>query len=436
MKRIVFASAILVLAAVYVLQPAPVQRLANEGPPPPVIVDVSSCEVPPGEGTNLPPWSAYDQLPYFDSYSWRAFAALVCDAMAGHRGQADPGWGREGTGARVFETFKSAWEVYHSGAVIKNWDHYVDQSRNPCPNAAPGDLVLASTSKWIDTDLLDDNALPTGPLPAQNGTYVHYLTQYNQVSFNYIADVLAGKIKGNIQFPERSVNIKSAWVEMTGLDKTRFYTRYAWVPRPRRACENVEVGLVGLHIVQKTHTRPYWIWSTFEQVNNAPDSGATCTGECGPYTFNKGDGRKMPDSPQPNPPYPPPTDIFNVERAWHLIGVRTRDMNAQYWKQLGTNSRWSNYELVMTNWTSQPTQPANAGSPAFTFPTAEVNSAFANTVMETFFQRDITMSCLGCHANAVDNDFAWSLKIEPKLSRTTGLQQLRRVTEEAGVSLK
>ena len=30
------------------------------------------------------------------------------------------------------------------------------------------------------------------------------------------------------------------------------------------------VGLVGLHIVQRTPSRPQWIWSTFEQVDNVP----------------------------------------------------------------------------------------------------------------------------------------------------------------------
>ena len=34
----------------------------------------------------------------------------------------------------------------------------------------------------------------------------------------------------------------------------------------------VLVGLVGLHVVQKTKQLPQWMWATFEHVDNAPDS--------------------------------------------------------------------------------------------------------------------------------------------------------------------
>jgi hypothetical protein len=221
-------------------------------------------------------------------------------------------------------------------------------------------------------------------------------------------------------------------VETAGIDnKIQFHKRKAWVPTSTSTCKNVEVGLVGLHIAQKTHRRPFWIWSTFEHVNNAPDAGSQCGAKCGPFIFNKLDQQKMPSAPERNPPFSPAANIYNVERAWHLVNVRTQDMNAKYWKELGANSKWAKYELVMTNWTFKPTTPGNAGEIANTFPTAEVNSAYANTAMETFFQNK--MSCLACHVNAVESDFMWSLKIEPQHSRERALQQLKRLTEGAGV---
>src|ERR1043165_1609442 len=49
---------------------------------------------------------------YFDEYSWRAFLAMVWPAAAGHRGQADSTKTAGAPGPRVFETYKSLWEVF------------------------------------------------------------------------------------------------------------------------------------------------------------------------------------------------------------------------------------------------------------------------------------------------------------------------------------
>ena len=38
-------------------------------------------------------------------------------------------------------------------------------------------------------------------------------------------------------------------------------------------CAESDVALVGLHIAIKTASRPQWIWSTFEQVDNVPPAG-------------------------------------------------------------------------------------------------------------------------------------------------------------------
>jgi len=35
-------------------------------------------------------------------------------------------------------------------------------------------------------------------------------------------------------------------------------------------CAKADIALVGLHIMIKTHYRPQWLWSTFEQVDNVP----------------------------------------------------------------------------------------------------------------------------------------------------------------------
>src|ERR1700738_1493664 len=102
---------------------------------------------------------------------------------------------------------------------------------------------------------------------------------------------------------------------MTGVPhpERRYYTRMARIMDPVTGeCSDMRVGLVGLHIVQKTPTRPQWIWSTFEQVDNVPSSKAQGGGI---FAFNDGSATPMPSTrPKtlawpPKIPVPPPTNI-------------------------------------------------------------------------------------------------------------------------------
>src|SRR5205085_343313 len=72
--------------------------------------------------------------------------------------------------------------------------------------------------------------------------------------------------------------LKAAWKTLSDEEEHsgRFHTARAFLFTPGSAdlqstCVGpVPVGLVGLHIVQKTAGFPQWIWATFEQVDNAP----------------------------------------------------------------------------------------------------------------------------------------------------------------------
>jgi hypothetical protein len=443
MKRIRLAAALVVLTAAFSQKAVVAQGgAAKPAPPTPPLPNISSCQVPLDTETNMPPDAhPYEQLPYLDDYSWRAFAALICAAKNGQRGKANPALGRDGKEARVFETFKSAWEVFHPnpGSVSGDFGKYEDNKYNPCrADAAPGDLVLASVSKFFDTNQAgvgrDDYI---GPLPAQNRTYVHYLTQYNLESFQRLLQGLRGDTTG--PFPDGSVNVKSAWVEMKGLNNPdHFYVRKAWIPKSGGHCEKVEVGLVGLHIVQKTPTRPRWIWSTFEQVDNAPDADGKCPPSGGPYTFNNGDCTDMPKRPPPadaNRPGFPPKYIFNVQRTNHGIFNGTGSTNEKYQAKFARDSKWRYYELVMTQWPIGDPKPSQGGALHFTFPGSGSISAYANTAMETFFQGGAgptKLTCMACHAKAA-TDFVWSLGIEPPGSRVAALKLVQQTIENAGI---
>ncbi len=90
----------------------------------------------------------YSDIPmdYFDDFSWREFVAMVWPAAPGRRGVADTSKKVGDPGTRVFETFKSLWEVFHAdGSAPRAFNQYDSARMNAC-NAATGfgDMVLAS----------------------------------------------------------------------------------------------------------------------------------------------------------------------------------------------------------------------------------------------------------------------------------------------------
>jgi hypothetical protein len=381
-------------------------------------------------------------LEYFDDYSWRAFIALVWPALKGQRGVPDPSLPITTTGVPlVFETYKADWETFQPNGVAPSefnsnesfWTSNPLQS--PCSLAKPGDFLLAPTTKFGNVGLAGVGDL-AAVLIAQNGTFVRYLAAYNQTEFNQILKnqyYLAANLPQNknpagpnIVFQNGSIDIKSAWIDMKNIPNPgRYYTRLAWLVDPISGlCSStpVSVGLVGLHIVQKTPSRPQWIWSTFEQMDNVPPPNYVPPNPPAPptqtFTFNDGTATPMPVSPPQDfiwanarnastPPLP-----VNVQRT-KPINDRTAKTNVLWQDALkAANSVWQFYQLTMTQWPVPPNSPANPGTPAFTTPAqGNITSAFANTSLETWDQNTIRSGCMACHNSAQNNDFLWSLSM-------------------------
>jgi hypothetical protein len=244
------------------------------------------------------------------------------------------------------------------------------------------------------------------------------------------------------------------------------------------------MGLVGLHIVQKTPNRPQWVWATFEHVHNAPDRIAPLPPAPPPstrypcptpanmsrrYTFN--DGNHMPMLGKPReyeadqvvhagcPPMP-----VNIERLLPInrdphdqdphdqIDRNTKETNAIWRYALRRRgSVWQYYQLVMTQWPvnrGSKDDPVNCnvdgetvacGTPETTIPgtipgSRFDHSAFTNTTLETWKQTDIEHGCMNCHSiNAMDHiDFVWSLRINAyrkpdKLRSSPALLELQKL---------
>lgn len=393
-----------------------VAMLAAQTCPNPPVASISSTIAP--SDVCIPRGFTDLTIEFFDDYSWRAFVAMVWPASK---------WSLDAPGPRTFETYKPQWEIFHEdGSAPGTAPEY-----NACSaSTVPGDVVLASFSGFGDIGQQGDGAL-LGPLAAQNGRYVRYLTAYNQIAYDHIVrnqwylrshlpDVPVPRPPApRVQFPVGSIIVKSAWVEMTGFteaQRRRFYTRTAMVRDPATGqCASQTVGLVGLHIVQKTPSRPQWIWSSFEQVDNVPPAQP---GSAGKFTFNDGAAEPMPEkNPLPLLPLAPqPVKPFNVVRSPRAsIHPKTLAANVRYQKLL-EGTVWRNYQLVVTQWPlspgdqSRPVPASQEGDISETFPGEGATSAFANMTMETFNQNRPAQGCMNCHNRArLTADFMWSV---------------------------
>ncbi|HEY6136845.1 MAG TPA: hypothetical protein VI670_03690 [Thermoanaerobaculia bacterium] len=371
-------------------------------PNPPIPI-VSSSAVP----VDVCVPSNFNQNPiaFFDDYSWRAFVALVWPAKSGQRGTPDPAKKVGSSGTRVFETYKSLYETFHlDGSAPTAWNQFDPPKQNPCGvQEGFNDITLASFTKFADVGQAGFGTL-IGPLVAQNKTYVRFMTGFDKTEFTQIASnrwYLRANLPKTLTFQTGALDVKSSWIEMAGVaHPERYYTRTAWVKDPYSGkCAHKTVGLVGLHIVQKTPSRPQWIWSTFEQVDNLTS------------TFNDGSGMAMPTSNPYSvaglPPAPPKP--YNVSRI-RPIHSSTQATNAAYQKLLA-GTPWQFYQLVMTQWPLAVSSPKTIATPQNTFPGNNADTAFANATMETFDQASIFTGCMSCHAATQQaTDLVWALK--------------------------
>jgi hypothetical protein len=416
--------------------------------PPPII----TSSAPPTD-VRIPQGFKGNPIAFFDDFSWRAFISMVWPALQGQRGVPDPQQTVGGSGPRVFETYKALYEMFHNdGSKPADWNDFDPARYNPCNIAVGwGDLTLGSFSKFSDLGQAGLGSL-VGPLVAQNNTYVRFLTTYNSVEHKQIVSggwYVRANLPATITFDNGAIDTKSAWMDMSGATHPeRYYTRTAWVLDPVNGTSSQKkVGLVGLHIVVKTRSRPQWIWATFEQVDNVPPLQTDTTGAFGPGTSNFNDGT-VTAMPKRNP-YPldrvlsaPTAAAFNVKRL-KPIHSSTQTTNAAYRAALH-GTVWENYQLVATQWPLIPNSPSTPGTTDNTFPGKSPNdvTAFSNVTLETFDQTAVATGCMNCHDSAkrpTDTDFLWSLNdhaFPPKTStpnlitRDPSFQALRSLLEK------
>ena len=368
-----------------------------------------------------------------DLFSWQSMIGLHWPAAEGERGVPATDRPLAAPGARVWETWKEATEVFRhrNGRPVapEPWD-----APPPPPPAACGTTgalagavaKLLTRDEKVD-DLFDAVIQPTysdGTLPGTltdlHGRAVRYEIRINRTAFEYIVanrlwDGVAQQSVDEVSFPPGSVLVKAAWREVEAEEADRFVAAEACVcAAGDRDCRRQRVGLVGFHVMSKTESAPQWIWSTFEHVANLepalglpasffdPECVGCATNRQGPRGFRNQVTRLVPIPDQA-------PDCADPTAALDDVVTLNRDVRRAL---EATRSPLASYELVNTQWPYRPDgTPADAPATVF-----EVEPPrLGNTALETYIQR--SSSCMGCHALAatqrldgyVSADFSFTL---------------------------
>jgi hypothetical protein len=439
---------IALLAALIATTPA--TRCGAQGLPPITHATISNqipTEVVDGTNNPVQPGGPFP-LDFFDDFSWREFVALNWPALGGQRGVPDPSKSVGDSGQRVWETWKTAYEtIPGDGSAPTDWTSF--DALTPCPGipsqGSSHQRLFASFKPFGDFNEAGFDVVGL-PLICQNGTYSRFEIRVNQTEYNdirtnklYLRSTLNNLAQQGapvFKFHDNSIELKAAWRDMEGESpdfvKT-FYTVQAkvwtWDPTTNTgSCVPRTMGLVGLHIVQKTPLRPQWVWSSFEHVSNVPKFGippapGTRLSYNNPMKPQATDGQ--PDT-GPNPlsaanfkQQPMPTQVKR-EQQLHpaAAGNQGTDATNQRYQAALAGTVWANYQLVVTQW---PTDPSNVNDPSgVPFPDANGLSSVlnqapvssTNTTMETYNQT--SMSCLNCHSvsKSENLDFVFFLDFE------------------------
>jgi hypothetical protein len=429
--RPVFVAAAVAVAALATLATARASQPPAPPPCPAHPVPALSAQLP--ADVCIPEGFTDIAVEHFDDYSWRAFVGLVWPAASGHRGVAAASKGVAARGPRVFETYKALWEVFRrdGAAPAPAFDAYDTAANEVCGGAARfGDLIIGSDSGIDDIGQAGIGVLDP-PLVAQNGRYVRTLTLYNQLAFDHIVRnryYLRSALppvpsprpeRPVMEFPTGSIVVKTAWVDVSGLPAAlvkRLYTRPALVKRAAGGgCAKTTMGLIGMHIAQKTPSRPQWIWSSFEQDDMVPPAWPDSPGA---FLLNDGKHGPMPASNPLSlaPLAPEPATPFNVVRDADAPILTRTELTTFAYAHLLEGTPWQYYRLVVTQWPrlegnqADPIPATVDGSIAHTFPGTGAFSAFANVTMETFNQHGVQLGCMSCHNRArMTTDFLWSV---------------------------
>jgi hypothetical protein len=386
----------------------------------------------------------------FDFYSWRTFIALNSPADGTPVENAQPD---ARTRWEDMDNFKQLLDVMLPPKVqAATWPadrDGMEAERERLVPAECSDLHRQFPQRMIVKMIEESFNEPfkTGPLIDQQGHYAIFDILMDRQMFNYIManhlNTKAGQAANttlSVDFPAGqnakgefgAFMLKVSWRILSPgeIQAKNFHMVDALVltpPNAQRRCLKETVGLVGFHAVHKTASRPQWIWTSFEHVQNVPDRVEVAAHEFhGPYNFFnvncKGNCTENATPPTPWDPDPALELKFRKNDSFKSQIVRetpvtpaAKNMNAIFQSML-SNSVWKNYMLLSTQWpsafscTSLQSKGAGTPDPKTDFlkqPDMTCSPAptfLANSTLETYSQGVVPLassSCIACHSNAV-----------------------------------
>ena len=394
----------------------------------------------------------------FDFYSWRSFIAL--HAPASNPKDIESGQPDTKTVWEDGNNFIPLLNVMLAGGAKPEWD--------PGKRAVPAACLSlhALHPERMVVKMIEESfnqPFRTGPLIDQRNNYAIFDILMNRVMFDYMVDhklySQAGQASPEnanlrIDFPAANnaadqigaVMLKVSWKILTPEDDmSKFHHVDALVAMPPATegqsdapCLERTLGLVGIHIVHKTISRPQWIWTSFEHNDNVPEQREVDARDADPeknklkssYNFYDPScsADKCPVNETPPRPWDPePADQLQFRRAadgkmlfnsqiTRVVPLREANklMNSQF-QALLDKTVWKNYMLIGTQWpssfpcSSDKADPGTAPDPRTDFnkqPDMNCGPApffMANSTLETFSQGTIpqaSSSCMACHGNA------------------------------------
>ncbi|MEK6260933.1 MAG: hypothetical protein AABP62_20220 [Planctomycetota bacterium] len=408
----------------------------------------------------------------FDAFGWKEFVALNWPANADGTPNTTITIGQSDDVARVWQFWMGPSAVFKSDGSKPTWT----------PGAGLTSYQLTKAPDDIATPFVDALHFP---IVDQDRNFAVLGLGMNKVMFDYIVEnnlynkegqrtgadgnrLPIGKEKF-VSFPRGSMEIKTAWrmfpehPSPADLElMKRYYITKSTVriaARNSRDSKDREIvanlGLVAMHIVQKTPQDPQWVWSTFEQIDNlipAPNQTKA--------TF------RNPTEPDQNPiltPVPPgvipniadPTKPYAQPYLWDLAApfatpnqriptqvnrvtpiMMTAQDNNIIWqrslKEVSADSKWQYYQTIGTQWPTKPyarkpgetpmlerfIEPPGSNPTIATYEGAPEPAKLANIPMEVYNQK--TSSCIVCHSKAFTtngdySDFSYLLQLaKPK----------------------
>lgn len=335
-------------------------------------------------------------------------------------------------------------------------------------------------------------------LLAQNGSLIYYVTMVNDVMAYFLTGAKDGGITPTpTQFPTTqaelnkitgfasakgktfpdpnalAIEVKSAWIETTGLSNlNQFISTQAVIPtydktNPNQWAPNGQktttLALIGMHVVGSANGHPEMIWSTFEHFGNAPNASYkyNATSGTNPHTVSESTAGtwlfcasgstgpfNVPHAAYSSPnivglggPITKLSDIIRFKPFGAALGTQPNPLIADdatsntqiiaidnsiqqgFAALAGGPDVRTNYYMTGATWTE------GGAAPTSNFPTG-INvgtSQLANTTMETFQQTNTSFNafsnnCFSCHQTNQLN--VSHVACDPANGCTAGIQPL------------